>query len=79
MLQLTQKQIKQFVKEKNAIDITNYSYFDFNSIKKTENENLKKVAVSCGIYGLNGVLLMGSVTNKLYAITSRNAILKHME
>jgi hypothetical protein len=52
------------IKNTQAIDIT-------NTISEL-SETLSVVAVSRGVYGMNGALLQGDTTGKLYKITARN-------
>ena len=54
------------VKNGLAIDITTAG--DRNAIP----ENYEKIGVLRGVYGLNGMLLKGLETGKLYAITARS-------
>lgn len=68
MLKTTQKAIR----ETQAKDIT---YLDFDSANKlTENHTLRTIAMSYGIYGMNGALFMDEEGN-LYKITSRTSTL----
>lgn len=69
-MKTTQKQIKNF----NAQDVTYLSTNELYKLKENE-KYFSLVAFSCGIYGVNGQVLKGAETGKLYKITSRtNAI-----
>lgn len=73
MKKYTQRQLKEFVNQGIAIDITNYSFEQTNEL--LNNIDIKKIAYSRGINGLNGGLFKDNKTNKLYAITARNSTL----
>lgn len=69
MKTMKQKEIKNLVKIGAAVDITN---------KETSEEiwrNMERIAVSRGIYGMNGGLLKDKRNGVLYAITARNSSL----
>ena len=70
---MTQKQIKDYVRDGAAIDITNYGFDEMDQF--LQDHNLEKVAVSHGTYGMNGGLLKDRSTGELYAITARNSAL----
>ena len=66
---MKQKEIKNLVKLSAAIDITS---------KETSEEircNSERIAVSRGIYGMNGGLLKDNRNGALYAITARSSSL----
>lgn len=62
------------IKNYNAIDIT---YKSFEEIKKLINKEtgFREVAYSNGVYGVNGVIVQGIKSNKLYKIASRTSAL----
>lgn len=64
------------IKSANAADITRYSFEDCRALKN--NCYLEVVAISSGVYGINGALLADKNTNELYKITSRNSVLFQM-
>lgn len=58
------KEIKDMVKYGQAEEVT-----------KELTESVDVLAVSHGIYGMNGALLKGRESGKLYGITARNTML----
>ena len=62
------------IKSYNAIDIT---YKSFKEIKKLINKEtgFREVAYSSGVYGVNGAVVQGIKSNKLYKIASRTSAL----
>lgn len=70
---MTQKQIKDYVRDGAAIDITNYGFDEMKDFP--HSHDLDKIAVSRGIYGINGGLLQDRDTGEMYAITARNSAL----
>ena len=66
----TRKTIREFVKNGEAVDITNISLDD--SKKLTADEGwLDSEFYSMGAYGCNGCVLRGHNTGNRYAITNR--------
>lgn len=65
---MTLKDIKTLIKAKAAEDITSEP---LENIYKIDSK-LDVVALSHGVYGMNGGLFKDRTTGKLYAITSRN-------
>ena len=70
---MTQKQIKDYVRDGAAIDITNYGFDEMDQFLR--EHDLDKIAVSRGVYGMNGGLLQDRDTGEMYAITARNSAL----
>ena len=70
MTRYTQKQLKELVKSGAAIDITNDDDATRESIESKEGY-YTQIGYATGVYGCNGMLLLGHKTNTLYAITSR--------
>lgn len=70
---MTQKQIKDYVRDGVAIDITNYGFSEMKDF--LHSHDLDKIAVSRGTYGINGGLLQDRDTGEMYAITARNSAL----
>lgn len=70
---MTQKQIKDYVRDGAAIDITNYGFDEMNDFLMSHD--LERIAVSHGTNGMNGALLKDRSTGELYAITARNSAL----
>ena len=70
MVKFTQRQLKDLVFYGNAWDISDANESDYWSIMNKEG-GLIKIGYSCGKYGCNGLLLQGSKTGRLYAITGR--------
>ena len=71
MMKITRKAIR----ETCAIDITNYSFDQANELMN--KHNLRTVAMSFGVYGMNGALFEDE-NGELYKITSRNTTLFQM-
>lgn len=71
MMKTTQKAIR----ETCATDITNYSFDQANDLMNTHT--LRTVAMSYGVYGMNGVLFEDE-NGELYKITARNSTLFQM-
>lgn len=65
MMRYTQKQLRALVKSGAAIDVTNAN--EHGDIP----EPYRKIGYSAGVYGCNGMLLQGTRTGRLYAVTSR--------
>ena len=72
MVKFTQRQLKELVKSGAAIDVTNGDDDTRNDIESKEGY-YTQIGYSAGVYGCNGMLLLGHKTNTLYAITSRTA------
>lgn len=64
-IKFSQKQIRELVENQVAKDVTNISN------RSEIPEEYRKIGISSGIYGINGLLLMGEETNTLYAVTAR--------
>ena len=62
MGQTTLKELRRLVRAGAAEEITEC---------KQITESVKQISYSSGIYGLNGALLLGRETGKLYAIIGR--------
>lgn len=62
------------IKNYNAIDIT---YKSFEEMKKLINKEagFREVAYSSGVYGVNGAIVQGIKSKKLYKIASRTTVL----
>ena len=75
MIKTTQKALKKYVAAGIAHDITQYSFEEAKILRLAHS--LETIAVSSGIYGLNGALLKNE-HGKLYAITARNTILAQL-
>jgi hypothetical protein len=68
----SQKDIKDLVRNGDAICIDNYSFDEANDLY---DRGYDVIAVSKGTYGMNGALLRMRDTDELLAITTRNSIL----
>ena len=75
MIKTTQKTLKKYVAAGIAHDITRYSFVEANALYMAHS--LETIAVSSGVYGLNGALLKDE-NGKLYAITARNTTLAQL-
>lgn len=69
-MKITQKELKEMIKNKVVEDITRID--NINELIKKEN-GLETIALSFGIYGRNAGLAKGNKTGKLYGITARNS------
>ena len=74
MTKYTIKQLKQLTHDEVALDITNISDFNLEQLEAHEN-GFKKIGISSGTYGMNGALLKGYTTGRLFVITARNSTL----
>ena len=75
MIKTTQKALKKHVAAGIAHDITHYSFEEADALHRAHS--LETIAVSSGVYGLNGALLKDE-NGKLYAITARNTTLAQL-
>jgi hypothetical protein len=66
----TQKQIKDYVRDGLAIDVTNYGFTQMNDLLHSIDKEI--VGVSRGTYGVNGVLFKDAATGQFYAVCARN-------
>lgn len=57
-----------------AKDITNYGFEEIEKLREKE-KGFEIIATSCGVYGVNGALLQGNKSKKLYKIVCRNSTL----
>ena len=69
------KTTRKAIRETCATDITNYSFDQANDLMNTHT--LRTVAISYGVYGMNGALFEGE-NGELYKITARNSTLFQM-
>ena len=69
MIKTTQKALKKYVATGIAHDITRYSFEEAEALRRAHR--LETIAVSSGVYGLNGALIKDE-NGKLNAITARN-------
>lgn len=74
MNKYTLKNLKQLANDEVAFDITNISEFNLNQLEAHEN-GFEKIGISVGTYGMNGALLKGYNTGRLFVITARNSTL----
>lgn len=75
MIKTTQKALKRHVAAGIAHDITRYSFEEAAALHRAHT--LETIAVSVGVYGLNGALLKDE-SGTLYAITARNSTLSQL-
>lgn len=66
-MKVTQKQIKNSYAE----DITNFSFEEIKELVKKER-SLEEICYSLGVYGINGKILQGLASGKMYKICKRN-------
>jgi hypothetical protein len=66
MEKVTVKELRRLVRIGAAEEITEC---------KQITESVKQISYSSGVYGLNGALLRGEKSNKLYAIIGRTSAL----
>lgn len=69
-----QRELKALVRSGAAVDISNHDNNARHELEALEGY-LDKVGYSSGVYGLNGGLLQGHNSGKLYAITARTSAL----
>ena len=69
------KTTRKAICETYAMDITNYSFDQANELMN--KHNLQIVAMSFGVYGMNGALFKDE-NGELYKITARNSTLFQM-
>ena len=69
------KTTRKAIRETCATDITNYSFEQADELMN--KHNLQTVAMSCGVYGMNGALFQDE-NGELYKITARNSTLFQM-
>ena len=69
------KTTRKAIRETYAMDITNYSFDQANDLMN--KHNLQIVAMSFGVYGMNGALFEDE-DGALYKITARNSTLFQM-
>ena len=62
------------IKNIYAEDITNYGSKEIEKLRK-KKKGFEIIATSCGVYGINGALLQGNKSKKLYKIVCRNSTL----
>lgn len=70
MERYTQRQLRDLVTNDAAIDVSNADNETRIAIEKEEG-GYRQIGYSSGIYGCSGMLLRGTKTGKLYAVTSR--------
>lgn len=58
------------IKNTSAIDLTKFHSNEVYSVYHEEH-GFKTIAYSCGVYGLNGIVVQGYTTGKLYKVCSR--------
>ena len=69
------KATQKAIRETCATDITNYNFDQANDL--TNAHTLRTVAMSYGVYGMNGALFEDE-NGELYKITARNSTLFQM-
>lgn len=69
MEKTTQKEIKRLIRLGAAIELT------YNDRDRITPGQLDKIAMSFGIYGMNGAIFKDSKTGQLYAIPGRSTAL----
>ena len=72
MFRTTQKMLKNLVKNNIATDITNFNFDQINALRKSHS--LDAIAISHGVYGMNGALFKDECGNQ-YAICGRSSAL----
>lgn len=73
MKKTTRKNIKGYVQNGAATDITNYTYKQITEL--LHNCDTEKIFYSTGVYGINGGLIQDRKTGEMYAVTARNSAL----
>ena len=72
MKKYTQKELRSLISSGAAIDITSGTNKTRKALIEKEG-TLSQVGYSSGIYGCNGLLLVGDITGTLYAVAKRTA------
>lgn len=73
-IKTTQRELKEYAKQANIIDIPHYKFEQIKAIREKE-KYFEEIAYSTGTYGLTGLLLQGFTTKQKYIITSRTSAL----
>lgn len=71
MTKYTQKQLREMIKDKIAIDLTHANDATRRDLEQKEGW-LTEIGYAAGVYGCNGKLLQGHATGQLYAIPTRS-------
>lgn len=72
MIYTTQKSLKELAKDYFVTDITDYSAEQIEALRAREGYFIEFIR-SSGTYGVNGMVLLGHNSNKLYVITKRGS------
>lgn len=70
IIETTQKNIRNLSRRPDVIDLTDATMAQIDAIREQEHY-FTTIALSAGIYGLNGLLMQGTQSLKLYAVTKR--------
>jgi len=68
---ITKKELRAWVRDGIAHDVTNYNFESLNRLRDIEN-GFSKVRVARGVYGVSGGIVQGNKTGDFYAVTQRN-------
>ena len=71
MTRYTQKQLREMIKDKIAIDLT-HATCDTRKELEIKEGWLTQIGYAAGVYGCNGMLLQGHASGQLYAIPTRS-------
>ena len=73
-MKTSKKELIEYSKQVNAIDINKYSFEEIEALRKNE-EYLEEVAYSVGRYGVNAYLCKGHKTKQYYVVPTRSTTL----
>lgn len=71
-MKTTQKAIKQFLINPDAIDATRYTCEQYDEARKAEG-GFEDICYSVGIYGRNGSVVKGRNSGRFYVVTCRSS------
>lgn len=67
---ITKREIRAWIRDSIAQDITNYNFDALNRLRDNEN-GFSKIRVARGTYGVAGGIVQGNRTGDFYAVTQR--------
>ena len=70
---MTKKEIKAYIKNGIAKDITNIGSQEAYKLCETIHKDV--IGISYGVYGMTGAIIKDTNTGDFYAITARNSVL----
>lgn len=67
---ISKREIRSWIRDGIATDVTNYNFDALNKLRDMEN-GLSKIRVARGTYGVSGGIVRGNKTGDFYAVTQR--------